>query len=571
MAKVRKDLEQILLDEKLITPEKLEYARQMARSSRKKLVNVILQEKLVSPELLASAYSLQMGIPIADLSKVDIQPQAIALVPEHVAREHNLLPLYLDGDTLTVAMEDPEDIRAIDILGTLTRKRIEVVIAYSMSVTEAINSSYRLTTRIQQQADLFGKTGGAGARGGAKAPPKPEVVAPTEDTTSQAPIVQTVSMLLTQAVQDRGSDIHFEPQKDRLLVRYRIDGTLHEVVSLPMTAHQGILTRIKVMASMNIAERRRPQDGQFTYTVNGRQVDFRVATAESNYGEMAVLRVLDRSLALMQLNELGMRPELIESHKKLINAPFGMIMVSGPTGSGKTTSLYASVSMLDSKHSNIMTIEDPVEYRFDNINQIQVNRLADITFASGLRAIMRLDPDVILVGEIRDAETANTAVQAALTGHLVLTSVHANNAAGAITRLMDMGVEPYLITSAVIGSLSQRLVRKVCPHCKTLRPAPANEAILYEKSTGEKRTEFYYGQGCNYCSRTGFRGRSGIYELMTMSDELRRLIMKGASNATVQEQAVQEGMITLFDDGMLKAKEGVTTPGEVIRNAFSIG
>ncbi|MCX5998956.1 MAG: ATPase, T2SS/T4P/T4SS family, partial [Chloroflexi bacterium] len=381
MDTVKKDLGQILRDEGLITPEKLENARQLAASSRKSLMKVILQEKLVSPESLSSAFSLQLGIPIADLGRVEIQPQAVALVPEHIAREHSLVPLYLDGDTLTVGMENPEDIRAIDILTTLTRKRIEVVIPYKMSVADAINSSYRLTSRIQQQAGLFGKADPAAAKTAQRA----EIAAmAAEDMTSQAPIVQTVSMLLTQAVQDRGSDIHFDPQKDRLKVRFRIDGVLHEVVSLPLTAHQGILTRIKVMGNMNIAERRRPQDGQFTYTVNGKQVDFRVCTAETNYGEMAVLRVLDRSLALMQLSELGMRPELIAAYTKLLQAPFGMILVSGPTGVGKTTSLYASVTMLDSKQQNIMTIEDPVEYRFDNISQMQVNRQADITFASGL-------------------------------------------------------------------------------------------------------------------------------------------------------------------------------------------
>jgi len=325
------------------------------------------------------------------------------------------------------------------------------------------------------------------------------------------------------------------------------------------------------MSSMNIAERRRSQDGQFSATIADREIDFRVATIGTSHGEMAVLRVLDKSLSLIQLSDLGMPPSVLEIYQKAIDSPFGMIMISGPTGSGKTTTLYASVSRLDAKELNIMTIEDPIEYQFSGVRQIQVNRAAEITFASGLRAIMRLDPDVILLGEIRDAETASTAIQAALTGHLVLTSIHANDAAGAIVRLLDFGVEPFLVTSAVIAAMSQRLVRKVCPHCQEMRTASDAEAIAYKQEIGEEKTEFAYGKGCSHCSNTGFRGRLGVFELVPMTDAIRHLVNHKMGAMEVKEQAAKEGLITMRRDGMLKAKEGVTTPKEVIRHVFTIG
>jgi len=296
-----------------------------------------------------------------------------------------------------------------------------------------------------------------------------------------------------------------------------------------------------------------------------------VATGNSSWGEMAVLRVLDKSISVMDLSELGFLPDSLNTYQKLIQSPFGMILASGPTGSGKTTTLYASINQLDSKERNIITIEDPIEYRFANINQMQVNPLANITFANGLRAIMRLDPDVILVGEIRDTETASTAIQAALTGHLVLSSVHANDAVGVLFRLMDLGVEPFLITSAVVGIVAQRLVRRVCPYCRILREAPEEERLIYEDEMGEKRAKFYYGAGCNFCANTGYLGRMGVYEIMVMSEEIRRLVLRGASADEIKAQAIKEGMVPMWRDGMLKVKEGLTTPHEVLRNVFVIG
>ena len=557
----KKDLGELLVEGAFIKPEDLEHVRQVAGRSNRKLTEVLIDEELVSPDTLATILSLQYNVPAVDLRHIQIQPAAIALVPEQVAREHQVLPLSVDGDTLTVALEDPENLWALDSLARVTKKRVKPVIPLGMSITDAIAAHYRLTSQIEKQINEMVKE----AESRIISEP-----AFATDAVRAAPIVQAIDMILSQAVKDRASDIHLEPQEDYLRIRYRIDGVLHDVLRLPLGVHAALMTRIKVLANLNIAERRRPQDGQFSATIGDRQVDFRVACIEADHGELAVLRVLDKSMLLLQLADLGMSPAMLEPFGKLLHAAFGMIMVSGPTGSGKTTTLYAALGQLDAKQYNIMTVEDPVEYRFRDINQIQVNRQAGIEFAVGLRAIMRLDPDIILVGEIRDRETANTAVQAALTGHLVLTSIHANDSASAIIRLMDMGIEPFLVTSAVIGSLSQRLVRKVCPYCASAKQASSSEAQAYQHEMGEAKTEFLNGRGCNFCSHTGFLGRIGVYELVTMTETTRKLVMQGVSAAELKAAAVSQGTVTMHRDGMLKAGDGATTVSEVIRSVFTI-
>lgn len=558
----KKDLGELLVEGAFIKPDDLEHVRQVAMRSNKKLTEVLLDEELISPDTLATILSLQYNVPAVDLRHIQIQPAAIALVPERLAREHQLLPLTLDGDSLTVAMEDPENLYALDQLAAVTKKRVKPVIPLGMSIGDAISSHYRLTTQIEKQISEMMSTVDVKAIA---------ETALATDAIKAAPIVQAVDMLVSQAVKDRASDIHLEPQQDFLRVRYRIDGVLHDVLRLPLGVHTALMTRIKVLSNLNIAERRRPQDGQFSATVGDRKVDFRVACIETDYGEMAVLRVLDKSVLLLKLLEdLGMSPAMLEPFQKLLHSAFGMILVSGPTGSGKTTTLYSAIGQLDAKHYNIMTIEDPIEYRFDDINQIQVNRQAGIEFAVGLRAIMRLDPDMILVGEIRDRETANTAVQASLTGHLVLSSIHANDAASAIVRLVDMGIEPFLVTSAVIGSLSQRLVRRVCPYCSAAKQVASAEVLAYQQELDEAKSEFLYGRGCNFCSHTGFLGRVGVFELLTMDEPIRKLVMAGASASEIKVEALNRGMITMRRDGMLKVRDGVTTVGEVLRNVFTI-
>jgi len=562
----RKQIDEILVEGAFITPEQLEAARETAEKTKQDLKRVLLEQRAISQETLATVLSFQLNVPAVDLKQTPIQAAALALIPEDAAREHTVLPLSVDGDTLTVAVEDPDNLQLLDTLAVLTKKRIKPVIPLHGGIREAIDKAidiqYKLTTQIEKEIKQLLTT----ARGRVAVEP-----ALTLEAISNAPVVRAVEMILAQAAKDRASDVHIVPDENEVHVRYRIDGTLHNAVSLPQEVHSGLLTRIKVMANMNIAERRRAQDGQFSATIAGKDLDCRVATIGTNHGEMVVMRLLDKSLSLIELPDLGMSPQTLEVYQKAIEAPFGMIMISGPTGSGKTTTLYASVSRLNAEELNIMTIEDPVEYQFQGVQQIQVNRSADITFVNGLRATMRLDPDVILVGEIRDAETANTAMTAALTGHLVLTSIHANDAAGAIVRLLDFGVEPFLVTSGVIAAMSQRLVRKTCPHCRQTREASVAEKMAYQKEMGEERTDFAYGVGCSFCSQTGSIGRTGVFELITMTDEIRQLVNQGAGSIQIKQQALKDGLITMSHDGMLKAKEDITTPREVLRHVFTIG
>jgi len=557
-----RDLGLALVKGSFISEADLSAAEEIASQSKKRLSDVLVEQGKIDSEVLGSVLSLKYGVPVVNLARMDIQPEATALVSEQVAREHCILPVSLDGDTLTIATNEPHDFRTINSIASLTRKRIVTVIPVGMSLDAAIDNNYTLRSQIEQQvsqiAGLNGDVESAVAEGAGV------------DVLRQAPIVQAVDMMLTQAVRDRASDIHIEPQEDCVLVRNRIDGVLHDAVRLPLGVHTAVMTRIKVMANLNIAERRRPQDGQFSATIGNRKVDFRVATVESGHGEMGVLRVLDKSMLLIRLPDLGMSPSTLQPFEKLLAAPFGMILVSGPTGSGKTTSLYAALQQLDARQRNIMTIEDPIEYGFKGINQIQVNRQANITFAVGLRAIMRLDPDVILVGEIRDTETATTAVQAAITGHLVLSSIHANDSVSALIRLIDMGVEPFLVTSAVIGSMSQRLVRRVCPYCGQMSEVSPSDSAAYEAEMGEARDKFLVGRGCNFCSRSGFLGRVGVYELLTVTDDIRKMVVKGAPASDLKDEAVGGGMLAMRTDGMQKVKDGVTTPGEIVRSVFTI-
>jgi general secretion pathway protein E len=444
----------------------------------------------------------------------------------------------------------------LEDLKTQARMAIQSAVGILSDIREAINRNYRASGEIEEQIS--------------RAAPEAVEEAVTPDLIAQTPIVRTLDLLIAQAVRDRASDIHLEPQERNLRVRYRIDGILHEVQILPLSVHPPLVSRLKVMAGMNIAERRRPQDGQFSIRVEEKEVDFRVATSDSAHGEMVVLRVLDKSLSLLALTELGFLPEALERYSQMLRTPFGMILVGGPTGSGKTTTLYASVNQLDRGERNIVTIEDPIEYHFEGVNQIQVNPRADITFAGGLRAIMRLDPDVILVGEIRDDDTARMATQAALTGHLVLSSIHANDALGVLFRLLDLGVEPFLISSALVGAVSQRMVRRVCPHCRSLSEVPPDERQVYELELGEGPEKLYYGAGCNSCANTGYLGRTGVFEVLMLSEELRRMLLRGASAGEMKAQAISEGMAPMRRSAMLKVQQGITTPYEVIRNIFTI-
>jgi len=557
-----KNLGEILLEAGMITTKQLEYALELSQEQGKKLSEVLVEYGVVALEDLTTALSMQLNIPLIDLKRHKVQPSALSLIPGWMARKYNVVPLDIIGDALAVVMADPDNVQAIDDLSTQAKMRIEPVIATPKDIREAIDLNYKAIEEIEEQVSQL-------------APPtaKPEeaVLEIPPDLVDQVPIVRTVDLIITQGIKERASDIHIEPQQDRLRVRYRIDGVLHDVMSLPLAIHAPLISRLKIMAEMNIAERRRPQNGQFSVKADGRDVDIRTATGETAYGETIALRILDKTLSFLSLPELGMLPDVLRRYEQMLKSPFGLILVAGPTGSGKTTTLYASMNQLDRKERNIITIEDPIEYRFTDITQIQVNPRADITFANGLRAIMRLDPDVILIGEMRDSDTADIGVQAALTGHLVLSSIHANDAVGAFSRLMNLGMEPFLVSSALVGVVAQRLVRRVCPRCRALSQAVAEEQIAYEREMNQKQTEFYYGRGCNFCARTGYAGRTAVFEILVLTEETRRMLVTGAPADEIKAQAIKQGMVPLRQDGMLKVKEGITTPYEVLRSVFLIG
>ncbi|MBI2958223.1 MAG: type II/IV secretion system protein [Chloroflexi bacterium] len=497
--------------------------------------------------------------PQVDLNTHPIQQGALQLVPESIARKYIVIPLVVADGALKVAMADPGDISTIQVLEARARMRVEPMLASSADIRSCIDRNYKKYAEIEQQFEPV-ESGAAAVREQEKS---------LAEAVAEAPAVRALDMLISEAVKHRASDIHIEPQEDALRVRYRIDGVLQDTVSLPLSAHGPLISRIKILASMNIADHR-PQDGQFSLIVQNREVNIRVVTIQSMYGQMSVLRILDKSFGALELPETGMLPGPLGKYQSMLRSPFGMILLSGPTGSGKTTTLYASVNGMDHKTRNVITVEDPVEYRLRGINQIEVNPKGGVTFATGLRTILRLDPDVILVGEIRDGETAEIATQAALTGHLVLSSVHANDTVGSLFRLLDLGVGAFYLSSAVVGVVAQRMVRKVCPHCRHFTQAPAEAQLAYNKELGEDRTEFSYGKGCPACAGTGFLGRTAVFEILAVSEEIRRLLLTGASAAQIRARAREEGMVSMWRDGMLKAKTGITTPCEVVRNVYCI-
>jgi general secretion pathway protein E len=493
-----------------------------------------------------------------NLKKQQPQGEAIQLIPEDMARKYNAIPVAIGGNTLTVAMANPADVFALEALATQSHLRIEPMAATNQEIQESIDFNYKDFEEIEKKVATISLADEIGDQN------------VKFTTVTDAPVAQALILIIDEAVKSRASDIHLQPQEDKLRVRYRIDGTLHDALSLPIATSAPLISRVKVLAAMNIADRHRPQDGQFSVDAKGRMIDIRVGTTPTVYGEMAALRLLYKSKATMTLPELGFSHDSLVLYEKMLKVPYGMILVSGPTGAGKTTTLYASINCLDNIGRNIITIEDPPEFRFKNINQIQVNPKAGVTFASGLRSILRLDPNVVLVGEIRDAETATIAIQAALTGHLVLSSIHANDAVGVIFRLLDLGIEPFLVSSALAGVVAQRMVRRLCPECARAVKVSLLEQMIYTKETEDERTGFMYGSGCTSCSKTGYLGRIGIFEILHMSEELKMMVLKGASAADMKAQANRDGVISLLRDGMLKVMSNQTTPSEVLRNAYTM-
>jgi type IV pilus assembly protein PilB len=490
-----------------------------------------------------------------DLSQSPSDRQALALVPEAYAASHDLLPLSVADGVVTIACANPEDGRLIREVQVVSRHAVRALMAPAPQIQEAIRERYRVLENVDQHVRAYSE------RNVVEAIPS---AAGLESVTASSPVVQIVNLLIAQGLRDRASDIHIEPQQQQLRVRFRIDGILTDTLSLPKTMAPALASRLKVMANMDIVDRHRAQDGQIRTQVEGRPIDIRVSTAETIWGEKVVLRLLDQGRTVLKLSELGLSGTGYECLARLLQSPYGMVVVSGPTGSGKTTSLYAGITELDPVSQNIVTIEDPVEYTFDNINQIQVRRVANLNFANGLKAVLRQDPDVILIGEIRDTETAEIAIQSSLTGHLVLSSLHATDAAGVVQRFIEMGIEGYLVSSALIGVVAQRLVRRVCTYCTESYEPPPHEMRLWNEYRHHEHV-FRRGRGCSYCARTGYRGRIGVFEVLPITDEIKRLIAEKAPARAMREVAIREGMVPLRAAGVEKVAEDATTLSEVMR------
>lgn len=552
----KKRLGEILIEQNLITQEELDNVLEIQHNEGHRLGEILVNQGIVRIEDLLAVLSAQYNVPIIDLKKRKIQPQVIALIPEDIARKATVIPLEVTNGLLVVAMAFPDDVQTLRDISTRTGKRIQIALAAPGEINNAIDQHYRAGGEIEQNLG--------------------HLIKPTDNReetvvqlTAETPVAQSLDLILQQAVRDRASDVHLEPQENRLRIRFRIDGMLHDMFSLPMNVHGAIISRIKILAEMNIAEQRRSQDGQFSAQLGNREIDFRAATMATAYGERVALRILDRTLTPLSLEEIGLLPEQLAKYCRVLASPFGVILVGGPTGSGKTTTLYASLNQFNRDTQNIITIEDPIEYRFNNINQTQINPKAGITFASGLRTILRHDPDIVLVGEVRDKDTATIVTQAALTGRLVLATIHANDAISVLFRLIDLGIEPYLIAPTLVAAVSQRMARRICPYCKVPTELDSVEEAAYEKELGEKPGAMFRGAGCNMCAHTGYRGRVALFEMLKMSETLRQMVLTGKSSDEIKAAALKEGMQTIQRDGMLKVKAGITTVSEVIRIAFS--
>jgi len=547
-----------LVQKQVITPEQLQEAQEKQKEQGGKLSEILINLGFVKVEELASFLSIMWNLPLIDLKTHVVQPEALALIPEDLARKHLFIPLQIINDSLMVVMADPDDYITIGDIFARTNMKVQVAFANAADIRRAIDIYYRATDEIQE------KVGGI----------LPADIGDRESTADfnvETPITESLDLLIEQAVRDRASDIHLEPQSDRLRIRYRIDGVLYDMNSVPMNIHAELASRIKILAEMDVTRSKQAQDGQFSLKIGDKNIDIRVASTDTIHGERITLRLLDKSVSLFTLPELGFLPDTLKKYQSLLHYPFGMILVGGPTGSGKTTTLYTSINEIDRKRYNIMTIEDPVEYQFENITQSQLDTKAGITFASGLRALLRQDPDVILVGEIRDKETAITAVQAALTGHLVFSSIHANDTVSMITRLIDLGVEPGLVSSTLIALVAQRMVRRICTNCRIAVTPNAVQKEIYLKEMGEELTTVYKGAGCHLCGNTGYMGRIGIFELLVMSEEIQKMLISDVSIGVLREEVIREGIYTMRRDGLLKVKEGITTFEEVMNSIFTIG
>ncbi len=551
-----RQLGDILLENGLLTSEQLADSQAQFEREGTSLGRVLVERGLLTEAQVVGALAAQIGLQFLDLSETSIEPGAVTLIPGVLCRRYTAIPVRIEDDRLLVAMADPSNVFAIDDLRAAAGMDIRAVVSTKTDVMAAIDRFYRseaelgdLSTALDAQAD------------------EQEDLSAVHEVTEEAPIVRFVNLLITQAIQDGASDIHLEPTETDLRVRFRIDGVLHEVMRAPRHIRSGVISRLKIMSDINIAERRIPQDGRLSVTAHGRKIDLRVATLPTVWGEKVVMRILDNSTTRLGLADLGFSQFNYDRYAKSFFKPYGMILVTGPTGSGKSTTLYATLNIVNRPEVNIITVEDPVEYRLPGVNQVQTNAKAGLTFASALRSILRSDPDIVLIGEIRDHETAQIAVEAALTGHLVLSTLHTNDAASAVTRLTEMGIEPFLVGSALDCVLAQRLARRLCSKCKEPY-VPSPETLVaagFPWVDGERLPTLYRAVGCSICAKTGYKGRMALHEVMPVTEQIERLTVEHASVAKIGAAAVAEGMISLRLDGMSKVLAGHTSLDEVLR------
>jgi len=556
-----KKLGEILLARGVVSEGDLEKALAEQRQTKGFLGQILLRRNAIKKKDLAEALEDQLAIPSVELSDVTIPAEMASFLPENMVRGYRAVPFSAEGNILSVAMADPLNLTAIESMRLVTGMDVRSYFAPEEDVMLSTNQLFDgRVAAYKAIEDTSGMPGDDDAS---------VTTRDLERMVEDAPVVRLVDSIIQGAVTGSASDIHVEPREHGVRVRYRVDGILYDMMQIPKRLQPAVISRIKIMAGMNIAERRLPQDGRISVKSNGGEYDLRVSTLLAVFGEKVVMRILDKSSVLLQLEDLGFLAEQQRLIEALIVKPYGMILATGPTGSGKTTALYTALNRVNSEDRNIVTIEDPVEYQLVGINQSQVNLPANITFARGLRAILRQDPDVIMVGEIRDLETAEIAVQAALTGHLVFSSLHTNDAASALPRLLDMGVEPFLIASSIIGVIGQRLVRVVCRNCKvTYKPEPEVLDRLAVPAETRKGALFARGEGCQVCSQRGYKGRTGVYEILRMNENIKRLVMDGRSALEIRDAAVAEGMILMQDCGLAKVLDGTTTPEEVMRVVY---
>ena len=557
-------LDQLLLTRGLVGQEQLEEAMATAEQRGRSLGRVLIEMGYVSEAGLVAILAEQLGLEFVDLGEASIDASAVALVPEGTARRHSCIPVRFEDNILVIAMADPANVVAVDDIRALTKRDVHTVVSTKADVQSAINRYYRLDSAAESLVEE--------AAAVHEAEQKTLEEALNATGAEDAPIIKLVNLLITQAVNDRASDIHIEPQERDLLVRYRVDGVLHEVMRPPKSVQAGMTSRLKIMADVNIAERRIPQDGRIGLTVQGKQIDIRLATLPTVHGEKIVMRILDKSSVLLQLSDLGFLPHVYERFEKSFVKPYGEILVTGPTGSGKSTTLYATLNILNKPDRNIITVEDPVEYRLPGVNQVQTHPKAGLTFASALRSILRADPDIVLIGEIRDRETAQISTEAALTGHLVLSTLHTNDAPSAVARLLELGVPSYLLNATLNGVMAQRLVRTLCPHCKQtveLNRAEDQDAwnALVAPWKSKHPARLHKPVGCLECRMTGYTGRVGIYETLLYTSPLKNLVSQSADLGALREAAFKEGMKPLRISGAMKVGAGLTTIDEVLKVA----